>query len=226
MKDTLIITDPGHGGINPATGKYVTPGKRAHHAGMELHDGPWFYEGVFNRQVETRLQEKLALLGLMSVSTIPEVPNWQDVPLNIRCRRANFLAKGKSALFVSIHANAFDSSVSGYEVFSAVGSEKGARLGWHVLDQFADCLSPEITTARLDWTDGTPTKNKNYYVLHHTHMPAILIELGFMDNKRDLSALMSPAWQDKAAQAIADGIMCYLSRSPIIHLPHPDSRRA
>lgn len=223
--DTLIITDPGHGGVNPA-GEYVTAGKRAKHPGMELHNGPWFYEGVFNRQVEALLRLKLAKLGLLSVSTIPEHPNWIDVPLNIRCDRANFFAKGRRALFVSIHANAFNGTAGGYEVFSAVGSRQGAVLGWHILDQFAECLAPEITKARLDWTDGTPTKNKNYYVLRETSMPAVLIELGFMDNPSDLAALISPAWQDKAAQAIADGVVCYLNRSPIVNLLPPTRSRA
>ncbi|MBV8364209.1 MAG: N-acetylmuramoyl-L-alanine amidase, partial [Candidatus Eremiobacteraeota bacterium] len=47
------------------------------------------------------------------------------------------------------------------------------------------------------------------YVVHHTAMPAVLVETAFLSNSDDRALLRSPEWLQKVARAIADGISDY-----------------
>lgn len=51
-----------------------------------------------------------------------------------------------------------------------------------------------------------------FYVINHTEVPAILVEIGFMSNDGERSDLVTEERKQKTAQAIADGILRYLGR--------------
>ncbi|MBN2713708.1 MAG: N-acetylmuramoyl-L-alanine amidase [Planctomycetes bacterium] len=56
-------------------------------------------------------------------------------------------------------------------------------------------------------------KEKNLSVLRETYFgPAILTEVGFLTNRKSARELNSAAYRQKTAQAIADGIISFLSR--------------
>jgi N-acetylmuramoyl-L-alanine amidase len=52
-------------------------------------------------------------------------------------------------------------------------------------------------------------KTANFYVLKRTSMPAVLTEVAFISNPREEAFLRDPAFRDRAAQAIAAGIVKY-----------------
>ena len=49
-------------------------------------------------------------------------------------------------------------------------------------------------------------KAANFHVIKNTHMPAILVETGFVSNPVEEKHLTDPAMQDKMAQAITNGV--------------------
>ena len=49
-------------------------------------------------------------------------------------------------------------------------------------------------------------KTANFYVLAHTNMPAVLVELAFICNPKEEALLATPSIQEKMAQAIARGV--------------------
>ena len=51
-----------------------------------------------------------------------------------------------------------------------------------------------------------PERSAAFHVLKQTETPAALVELGYMTNARDLSAMQQAEWQTKVAQAIADAV--------------------
>jgi N-acetylmuramoyl-L-alanine amidase len=60
-----------------------------------------------------------------------------------------------------------------------------------------------------------PVKDNNvrkamFYVIHHTPVPAILCELGYMSNSSELSRLADPQVQALEAEAISQGVADYL----------------
>lgn len=50
-----------------------------------------------------------------------------------------------------------------------------------------------------------------FYVINHTEVPAILVEVGFMSNQKELSQLTNERRKQATAKAIADGIVQYLN---------------
>ena len=62
-------------------------------------------------------------------------------------------------------------------------------------------------SAQLERMHTTPRRQAGFGVLKAPDFPAILIELGFMSNKKDLENLMSEEWRAKAAAAIRDGLI-------------------
>jgi N-acetylmuramoyl-L-alanine amidase len=54
-------------------------------------------------------------------------------------------------------------------------------------------------------------RKNNFYVVHHTQMPAALVEIGYLSNAHEESLLSSAAYQDKAARAIYAGIKDFMA---------------
>ncbi len=100
-------------------------------------------------------------------------------------------------LFVSIHNNSFtNSSQSGILTTYNPYSPNGKKIA-------------EIMQSKID-NIGMRNRNimqrPNLYVLRHTEMPAILLEIGFISNKKDLQLLTDASFQKKCAQQIVLGI--------------------
>ena len=76
MKNELpvVILDPGHGGMDPETKKYVTPGKRSNHP----VDDQIFYEGVNNRITAKEWGTILQNLGFKVEFTVTP-DNYRDI---------------------------------------------------------------------------------------------------------------------------------------------------
>ncbi len=108
-----------------------------------------------------------------------------------------------ASIFVSIHANAISMSrpdVNGLETFYA--SDSGRRL--------ADTVHGTVLRA-MGMRDRR-VKAARFYVIRRTSMPAILIETGFVTGAEDAPNLANPAWRERMAQAIAEGILLHLQR--------------
>ncbi|KOY17868.1 N-acetylmuramoyl-L-alanine amidase, partial [Paenibacillus xylanivorans] len=115
-----------------------------------------------------------------------------------RVKLANDL---KADVFVSIHGNSVTAApqVSGTETYY-YQRESSKEL--------ANIIHKNLIKA-LGFTDRG-VKNGNYQVIRETTMPAVLLEVGFLSNKSEEEAMMSETNQNKAAQAIVDGIKEYL----------------
>lgn len=122
------------------------------------------------------------------------------VELSDRARMAN---AAKADLFVSVHCNSAGSNAraTGMEVYHYThASEASKRAARDIYDKLLPVCGLR----------GRGVKANNYAVLRETAMPAVLVELGFISNPSDRAKLTDFAWQDDAAQAIADGIIAAL----------------
>lgn len=119
------------------------------------------------------------------------------VSLGERCRIAN---TGKADLFVSIHCNSAEvSTANGVETFHHPTSRKGIEL--------ARYIQPKLV-AHTGLRDRT-VKYANYQVLRDTVMPAVLVELAFINNPTEEVLLNDRVFRAKCAVAIASGIRAY-----------------
>ena len=64
---------------------------------------------------------------------------------------------------------------------------------------------------------GTRNHWYNLVVLAETLMPAALVEVGFMTNPAEEAKLLTPAYQQAAAQGITAGILEYLEWSTTVY---------
>ncbi len=75
--------------------------------------------------------------------------------------------------------------------------------------QFAHKLISDMRgTARLH---KDPIKSAGFRVLRAPDVPSVLVELGYVSNKRDLQSLLSDAWRDHTADSIARAINGYFA---------------
>jgi N-acetylmuramoyl-L-alanine amidase len=58
-------------------------------------------------------------------------------------------------------------------------------------------------------------RKEEFYVIHHTTMPATLIEMAFLSNSSDAALLRSPGFLQRVAVAIADGLADYAASTPL-----------
>lgn len=206
MSGPTIFLDPGHGGISPLIGLYVTPGKRAHHDSVLFHRNGWFYEGVFNRSFCRALEQELKAIGINVIYTVPESALWADTPLADRVNYANHISSqmGLNSLFLSIHANWFkNSEVTGYELFTSPGQTESDLYADLAYLHLKELYTPFVPRARQDYSDGDADKEAYFYVLTKTEMAAALFEAGFMSNREEAIALFSPLTQATGARSLA-----------------------
>ena len=131
MSKFVWILDPGHGGLNPETGEYVTPGKRS----PVWDDGTQYFEGVGNRDIVKRILKRCRNEGVLAIDVVND---WEDVSLSTRVNRANAIYKyHKNCIYVSVHSNGFTKeSAHGYSVYTSRGQTKS--------DAYADILLSHI----------------------------------------------------------------------------------
>jgi N-acetylmuramoyl-L-alanine amidase len=105
-------------------------------------------------------------------------------------------------LFVSLHCNAANGSAQGTETL--VYNEDGESA------ELAGCIQSQIVTS-LGTVDRGIKERPMLIVLKHTNMPAVLVEMAFVDNDEDTILLTYKA--DEMARAIARGITDFEGRN-------------
>ncbi|GAB4379977.1 MAG: hypothetical protein Kow00121_35240 [Elainellaceae cyanobacterium] len=141
------------------------------------------------------------LLEQQGVAVILTRQDDREIDLEPRVRAAN---QGRANLFVSIHANAISLSrpdVNGIETYYY--SDAGARLARVMHDTMV-----EMTSSR-----DRGVRSARFYVLRHTSMPAVLLEVGFVTGEFDAPRLEDPEFRSEMAEAIAAGILRYVQQN-------------
>ncbi|MBV8196979.1 MAG: N-acetylmuramoyl-L-alanine amidase [Candidatus Eremiobacteraeota bacterium] len=184
----LIVLDPGHGGSDRGT----------------IHGG--VAEAELTLDMSMRLRDILVAAGwqvkLTRTSDVDVyAPN--DSPHDELQARVDVANHAGARCFVSIHANAFINA-GPYGTTLYVSKPEDYALAHSIEGRLAD-----------DGTKDDGIIKAHYYVTFHTKMPAVLIETAFLSNPSDYALLTSPAWRQKIAQEIADGIERYARDNPV-----------
>ncbi|MER3405501.1 MAG: hypothetical protein C4289_10390, partial [Chloroflexota bacterium] len=129
--------------------------------------------------------------------------------------RVDIANRSDADLFVSIHADAHaDPATAGVTVYYGTDdgyiydlpSPRSADL-IRLSRQLAARLLTELTAAT-----GSPDRGirqRPFYVLGATRMPAVLVEVGYMTNASDAARLRDPVYQQRVAQGLRNGIVSY-----------------
>ena len=184
----LIALDAGHGGSD--TGAIGVTGVKEKNINLAI-----------TLEVDRILREK----GLRTMLTRSDdsYPTLQE--------RTDLANQAQASIFVSIHNNAAgDPASEGTETFywgtDAEYSVEGKRLAEAIQRNLIASLGSVDRGARTHWN--------NLHVLAESNMTAALTEVGFLTNAEEEAKLKDPAYQKKAAAAVARGILEYLGWSP------------
>lgn len=125
--------------------------------------------------------------------------NWESTYADRQdCSVCDCANEWPADIFISIHCNAANGMAHGTETL--IHSEGGRA------EQLAECIQRQIVDS-LDTTDRGLKERPELIVLRATDMPAVLVELAFIDNDEDAELLMTR--QDDFARAIARGVTDY-----------------
>jgi N-acetylmuramoyl-L-alanine amidase len=116
--------------------------------------------------------------------------------------RVDMADRANANLFVSIHANSVGGRphVNGLETYYYDTGLGLARVVHSTILQ-------SIPTLR-----DRGVRRARFYVLRKSSMPSILVETGYMSGQEDNPRLGSPEYQNRMAEAIANGILLYLQQ--------------
>lgn len=179
---TIILLDVGHGGFDPGS------------IGMDTG----VHEDELNLQVARFVAQKLGEKGYyvfmtrMGSYAVADTKN-EDMRL-----RKEFMKLDIFDAAISIHMNSYpnDRSVDGTRLFYYKEGTKGQTLATIILD--------EICKATGQRNRGT--NSGDLMVVREPVAPSALVECGFISNANEERLLANPNYQEKLAQAVADGV--------------------
>jgi N-acetylmuramoyl-L-alanine amidase len=193
-----IVIDAGHGGQDLGA---VVSGRR---------------EKDIVLSVARKLRDDLLAMGLGPVRLTRDSDDF--VPLDSRVRETS---GWEASLFISLHANkVLRRSLHGISVY-AFGKGRGRSDRHHRRHRLVAPLPPppaeEIRAGAglaailvRDLRQGgfrveTPQR-ADYYVLKNPQTPSVLVEMGYLSNPTEAALLADGAYQDRLAQALAQGV--------------------
>lgn len=194
MNNIRVVLDAGHGkgcGNSSPDGRLV--------------------EFIYAREIVAEVFSRLFAEGYNVKLVTPEL---QDIKLKERVRRINSICEefgASNVLSVSVHVNAAKSDkkwhnargwVSLVSKNASMNSKKLSRLIWeHAIDR------------GLKGNRSIPTEGyiqQNLAICRDTKCPAVLVEVGFMDNESDVEMMLSEKGRERIISTIVQGIKEYI----------------
>ncbi|HFU4460012.1 TPA: N-acetylmuramoyl-L-alanine amidase, partial [Streptococcus suis] len=191
-----VYIDPGHGG----------------------RDSGASYSGIHEKNlamsVSNKLRDNLLQRGINVLMT-----RTGDYDVDFRTERSRMANNSGADLFVSIHFNATGAGVQ--------SSIKGIETYWYQYDPEyqpkinkekhndptrlaeSEILANKVQSSLIKETGAVNrgVRRETFAVLRETAIPAILVELGFMDNPVELAVIKEDKYHVKLAKALTQGIM-------------------
>jgi len=214
----VVGIDPGHNGLNYSAPNVVnqtvfngTRPEPCDTTGTATDGG--YTEAQFNFDVATYLQADLEAEGATVVLTRPDNSGVGPCVTT----RAAVINAAHADVALDIHADGGPSGGRGFSVLEPVADgpndaviASSAALAADVRDAFAAGTGMPVST--YDGTDGLQQRD-DLAGLNLATEPKVLIECGNMRNAADAALLVTPAFQQAAAAALARALTTYLAGS-------------
>ncbi len=193
-----ILIDNGHG--------ENTIGKRS-------PDG-LFREYKYAREIAESIERELKTKGYDAERIVKETI---DITLEERVRRVNEVCErlgASNVVLISIHCNAAGNgdwkNARGWSAYTSKGKTKSDELATMLYGEAVHNFTGQ--TIRKDFSDGDPDWEESFYILKKTKCPAVLTENFFMDNKQDVSYLLSFEGRTQIVKTHVDAIIKYVAK--------------
>ncbi|MGI5845214.1 MAG: N-acetylmuramoyl-L-alanine amidase family protein [Candidatus Xenobium sp.] len=183
----LIVLDPGHGGGDPGC----------------VNRSLGLLEKDITLDVALRLRDLLLEEGWTVLLTREDDRDvsWRGSPdrveLQARCDVAN---QSGADYFISLHCNA-----------SVASTRAGSSIHWFKQADLELARSLEFALGESLGLGQGGLRHDGFYVLRHTDMPAVLVEMAFLSNPREGSLLGNAGFRQRIAQSLAGALQEYVS---------------
>ena len=198
-----IALDAGHG--------YNTAGKRC----LKKLDPNETREWWLNDRIADKIEKLLQDYTGYELLRVDDTTGKKDIS---RTNRINAANKFKADFYLSLHHNAGINGGSGGGIvaYTCKGAQK-ASTEWR--KALYDAI---IKATWLKGNRSNPMPESNFDVIKKTTMPAVLLELGFMDSSTDVPIILSENYADLCADAI---VKVLVERGKLTKKPADPSKR-
>ena len=200
-KEEPKVTTPPAIIFNPPANKKATTGKKkviidAGHGGTDVGaTSGGIYEKDITLDISKRVEKLLNQKGYQVVMTRPN-----DTYVSLQ-DRVTISAKNDPDIFVSIHVN------------SSVRPEiTGVETHYYHQESMALAQTVHASLASAVQSPNRGLFKSKFYVINHTTVPAILVEIGFISNSGEREQLVGEKRKQATAKAIADGVENYFKQ--------------
>lgn len=173
-------------------GHYMnTPGKRC----MKKLDPKETREWWLNDRIADKVEKLLKNYTGYQLLRTDDTTGKKNISLTARTNAANNF---RADIYISIHHNAGIAGGKGGGIVAIAYTKANAEsISWR------DELYAELIAATgLKGNRATPKAKQNLHEVRETKMPAVLLELGFMDSATDVPIILSEKFADQCAEAI------------------------
>lgn len=173
-------------------GHYLnTPGKRC----MKSLDSKETREWVLNDRIADKVEKLLQGYTGYELIRTDDTTGKKEISLTARTNAANNF---KADFYLSIHHNAGINGGKGGGIVAIVYTNASAKsVEWQ-----KDLYNELIAETGLKGNRATPLAKMNLHEVRETDMPAVLLELGFMDSATDVPVILTEKFADQCAKAI------------------------
>ncbi len=196
QKPFTVVIDAGHGGFD---------------------SGKVGIDGTLEKEVNLNIAKKLKnLLETSDVEVImtrtEDIGLYEETSSNKKrqdmTNRASLMNAANADCIISIHQNSYtEESIDGAQVFFYTSSKEGKRLASLIQKSFIQRADP--SNHRVE------KSNDSYYLLKQVSSPIVIVECGFLSNKKESKKLVDDTYQQQLAWAIHIGILQYLNGTAI-----------
>ncbi|HFI0458324.1 TPA: GBS Bsp-like repeat-containing protein [Streptococcus suis] len=194
QRSFTVYIDPGHGGADSG----------ASYGGV--------HEKTLAMNVANKLKANLLALGINVLMT-----RTADYNVDFVTERSRMANNSNADLFISLHFNATGAGTT---------RAKGIETYWYQSNPSypskinqahhndptrlaeSQTLANQVQASLIKETGAynRGVKRETFAVLRETKIPAVLVEMGFMDNPSELQVIKQDSYQTKLAKALAQGI--------------------
>lgn len=202
LSGMIVCLDPGHGVTTASKQEAVSPlSDQTKPAYVSGASGKQISESELNLQAAFRLRDQLESMGATVILTRETV---EATVSNIE--RAQIANDAGADVCIRIHADGIDNpSVHGVSVLIPTGK----LLGTPSIEAPSAALGELMVNAVAAQTGaknrGT-TERSDLTGFNWSEVPCVLLEMGFLSNPDEETAMMNPAYQDKIAAGVAEAL--------------------
>ena len=168
-------------------------------------------EWVINDRICDKVEKLLKAYEGYSLIRTDDTNGEKNISVEARVNAANNF---KADIYISVHHNAGIKGGKGGGIVAYTYTKvDSVTKAWQ-----KDLYNALIKHTGLKGNRSTPLATADLQECRETAMPAVLLELGFMDSKTDVPIILSEDYADKCAKAIVEVIVAKggLKKKPVV----------